>query len=78
MDSLNNILINRNFDEPPESVAIKRYISDNYRVDSVVMVRQNDIVITVPNASLASTLRLQAPEIKKACFTDKRLTIRIS
>ena len=77
MDSLNSILINRNFDEPPESAAIKRYISDNFRTDVSIMVRDRDIVISVPNASLASTLRLQTPRIKKACETDKRLIIRI-
>ncbi|HEX4774042.1 MAG TPA: hypothetical protein VH234_00810 [Candidatus Saccharimonadales bacterium] len=77
MDDLKNILGNRGFDEPPEMVAIKKYVQDEFKVSVSVMVRERDIVIQVPSAALANTLRLRSPDIKRRCQTDKRLTFRI-
>lgn len=77
MDSLDSILQQKDFDEPPEISSIKKYVQDNYKVSVGVQVRDRDIVIQVPNAALANTLRLQVPEIKRRCQTDKRLTFRI-
>lgn len=77
MDSLNDILGKKDFDEPPEITSIKKYVQDNYKVAVGVQVRDRDIVIQVPNAALANTLRLQTPDIKRRCQTDKRLTFRI-
>jgi hypothetical protein len=42
-----------------------------------VQLRERDIVIMVPNAALANTLRLRGPEIKRRCQLTKRLTFRI-
>jgi len=41
-------------------------------------VRERDIVIIVPSAALANTLRLCGPDIKRRCQIDKRLTFRIA
>lgn len=77
MDSLFHILGDKNFDEPPEMASIKKYVRDEFKVDVGVQVRDKDIIISVPNAALASTLRLRGPEIKRRCQLDKRLTFRI-
>lgn len=77
MDSLTDILSNRNFDEPPEIASIKKFVHDNFQAEVGVSVRNNDLVITVPGASLASSLRLRLPELKRRCQIDKRLVIRI-
>jgi len=77
MDSLSSILSDKNFDEPPEMASIKKYVQDEFRTAVSVMVRERDIVIQVPNAALANTLRLRSPEIKRRCQIDKRLTFRI-
>ena len=77
MDSLSNILRNKNYDEPPESSAIKKYVHDEFKVEVGVQVRDRDIVILVSNAALATTLRLRGPEIKRRCQLDKKLTFRI-
>ena len=78
MDSLSNILRNRDFDEPPEMAGIKKYVQDEFKVDVSVLVRDKDIVIEVPSAALANTLRLRGPEIKRRCQITKRLTFRIN
>ena len=77
MDSLHSILSRKDFDEPPEVAAIKKYVRDNFKTEVSVLVRQNDIVIGVPNASLANSLRLRSPDIKRRCQVDKKLLFRI-
>ena len=77
MDSLSNILSNKDFDEPPEMASIKKYVQDEFKTVVGVQVRERDIVIVVPSAALANTLRLRGPEIKRRCQLDKRLTFRI-
>jgi hypothetical protein len=77
MDSLNSILGNKDFDEPPEMASIKKYVQDEFQIKVGVLIRDRDIVIQVPNAALANTLRLRGPEIKRRCQLDKRLTFRI-
>ncbi|MEK7059160.1 MAG: hypothetical protein AAB971_00145 [Patescibacteria group bacterium] len=77
MDSLHSILSNKDFDEPPEMTAIKKYVKDEFDIAVGVLVRDKDIVISVPNAALANTLRLRGPEIKRRCQLDKRITFII-
>jgi hypothetical protein len=77
MDSLLNILQSKNFDEPPEISSIKKYVKDEFGVEVTVQVRDRDIIVGVPNAALAGTLRLRGPEMKRRCQLDKRLTFRI-
>lgn len=77
MDSLDNILKRKNFDEPPEIEAIKRYVQDEFKTSVGVLVRDKDIVIQVPSAALANTLRLRTLDIRQRCKTTKRLTFRI-
>ena len=77
MDSLSKILQGKDFDEPPEMASIKKYVQDEFKVAVSVLVRDKDIVIQVPNAAMANTLRLRGPEIKRRCQIDKRLTFRI-
>ncbi|MEK7599493.1 MAG: hypothetical protein AAB462_00445 [Patescibacteria group bacterium] len=78
MDSLHTILSNKDFDEPPEMSAIKKYVQDEFKTDVGVQVRDKDIVVTVSSAALANTLRLRGPEIKRRCQLDKKITFRIA
>ena len=72
-----NILGGKDFDEPPEMAAIKKYVKDEFGVVVGVQLRERDILIMVPNAALANTLRLRGPELKRRCQLTKRLTFRI-
>ncbi|MGH7486834.1 MAG: hypothetical protein ACREMY_14720 [bacterium] len=78
MDSLSDILRDKDYDEPPEMASIRKYVQDEFKTDVSVLVRDKDIVIQVPSAALANTLRLRGPEIKRRCQLTKRLTFRIS
>jgi hypothetical protein len=77
MDSLFSLLGNKNFDEPPESASLKKFVHDEYKTDIEVMVRDKDIVVIAASAALISTLRLRSPEIKRRCQLTKRLSFRI-
>lgn len=57
--------------------SIKKYVQDEFKTSVSVLVRERDIVIQVPSAALANTLRLRSPDIKRRCQVTKRLTFRI-
>lgn len=75
---LADILGDKNFDEPTESVAIKRYVEEQFKAKAHVKVQEKAITISVNSASLANTLRLRTQEIQRYAATDKRLFFRIS
>ena len=54
MDSLSSILGGKDFDEPPEISSIKKYVQDEFQTEVGVQVRDKEIVITAPSASLAN------------------------
>jgi hypothetical protein len=77
MDSLNDILSRKDFDEPAESLAIKRYVREKYDEAVAVTIREKEIIIAAPNASLANTLRFKVVDLRKLVGTEKRLVFRI-
>jgi len=77
MDSLFDILGRRDYDVPPEVVAIKKYIHQEFGADVEVLVRVKDIVIAGRSAALVGSMRLHGPRIQKAANTDKRLVFRV-
>lgn len=76
-DSLFDILSKKNFDEPAESVAIKRYVQEQFQADAEVTLREKNILVTVAGASLANSLRFRVRDVQKAAHTTKRIVIRI-
>ncbi len=78
MDSLNDILLKKDFDEPPEIAAIKNYAKRQFKSDVGVQIRQNSITITASSAALINALRLKTPQLLEAAQTDKKLIFRIS
>lgn len=77
MDSLYDLLADRNFDEPPEVAAIKTYVREHYKAAVTVTVRDKDILVQVPGAPLASRLRFDLPKLRDAAKTDKRIVLRV-
>jgi ribosomal protein L31E len=78
MDSLNNILLHKDFDEPPEIAAIKAYVQRHFQSDVSVKITPQAIVINTRSAALAGTLRMHLRQIQTAADTEKRLVLRIS
>jgi hypothetical protein len=78
MDSLYDLLAGKDFDTPPEVLAIKDYVRKHYQTEVEVQLRDRDILVKVPGASLASRLRFDMPKIQKLAATDKRIVLRIN
>ncbi len=57
--------------------SIKKYVKDEFNIEVGVQIRDKDIIIKVPSAAVAGTLRMRSPEIKRRCQLDKRLTFQI-
>lgn len=77
MDSLESIISRYPAPEQPELAAIKLFISKHYGVIVQAAISGSMIVVTVPSAALANTLRLQITTIKEECKLEKRLIFRI-
>lgn len=76
-DSLASLLQNRLPDEPPEFAPIRQYIKKQFGITPTLSVNRSNIVITVPSASLAGSLRLQLFDLEQYCKTERKLVIRI-
>jgi hypothetical protein len=76
--SLADILANRNFDEPEESLAIKAYVMEHFGKAVAVTIKEKEIVVTAQGAAFANTLRMKTRQIRQAASTDKRLVFRIA
>ncbi len=77
MESLHDILANYGPPEDPELLAVKRYVEAQFGTLISVAVHGKVLVVTVPSAALANTLRLQITKIQAACHLEKRLVFRI-
>lgn len=77
-NSLADILSNRNFDEPAESLAIKKFVFEKYRKSVAVSVHEKDITITAQGAAFTNALRMQSRQLQRIADTDKRLVFRIA
>lgn len=78
MDSLYDILANKDFSAPDEVTAIKTFVAERYKADVSVSVTTRDIVVSSRNAALISTLRMNAPALAKAVGTDKKLRFKVA
>lgn len=77
-NSLADILANRNYDEPDESLAIKSFVLEKYQKTVAVTIRDKEIIITAQGAAFTSALRMQTRQLQRAADTDKRLVFRIA
>lgn len=77
MDNLADILHLKDFDQPPEIIAIKEYVRDHYKKDISVTIDKQQIVISSSSAGLIGSLRLNSAALQKKAGTNKRILFRI-
>jgi len=77
MESIGDLLKRYNPQGPDDVLAVKRYIAETFNTQVSVGMQGESLVVTVPSASLANTLRLRTLAIQKAAGTAKRLIFRI-
>ena len=77
MESLFDIMGNKDFDIPPEVLEIKAYIKRHFDSEVEVSIQAHTITIAVKSAPFAGSLRPHLHKIKKEINTEKKLLIRI-
>lgn len=77
MDSLDDILAAKDWREPPEIKAIKKYVRENFASEVGVRLGDEQIIISASSSVLASAIRSNSAALAKAANTDKKLVIRI-
>ena len=76
MDSLQEILGNKNFTPPNEMQALREYVLRRYKSNSYVKLQRDAIILSVQSSALAATLQLEQNNIIQACNLSKKLVIR--
>ena len=77
MDNLDDILKNRDFNQPYEIKIIKDFIRINFDDQCLVKVTDLKILIVVSNSSLAGALKEKLESLKEKLDTKKNILIRI-
>lgn len=78
MDSIKDLLTQKDFEEPDEIQQIKDFVRSKFDEEPGVKITKNSIIISVSNASLAGALRMHLHHLAKELRTDKKLFLRIS
>lgn len=74
---LGDVLISRNYGEPPEIRQIKKFVQSEIGLVPAVSVNTETFVIRVPSAAAAGALRAQLFRLQKQLEDKRRLIIRI-
>ncbi len=76
MDSLQDILGQKDFTPPDEIQAIKDYIKRRYDSFCRVKIEKRAIVVSVPSPTLAATIYLERQTLIEHCNLKQRLVVR--
>ena len=77
MQSLFDIMGNKDFGVPAEITEIKAYTKRHFNVDVGVTISELTIIISTRSAALAVSVRPHLFKLKEQLKTDKKLIIRI-
>lgn len=77
MDSIKDLLVKKDLDEPTEITALKAYCQEQFNFTPKINIKNDLIWMLVPNGILATELRMRYPQIKKRCDLTKKLIIRV-
>lgn len=77
MDSLRDLLTQKEMDEPTELTSLKEFIKKEYNLQPVIKINPKAITVYMPNAAQAATLRMRYREINQYCQLTRKLYIRI-
>ncbi|HET9850351.1 MAG TPA: hypothetical protein VFP35_01865 [Candidatus Saccharimonadales bacterium] len=76
MDSLQDILSQKDFSPPDEIKSLRDYVKRKYKSNSYIKLEREAVILSVPSSALAATLQLERTAIAEACGLTKKLVIR--
>lgn len=77
MDSIKDLLVKKDLDEPTEVTALKNYCSEQFNFTAKISLTQDVLWLTVPNGILATELRMRQTDIIARCGITKKFRIKI-
>lgn len=77
MGDIADILSKKNYGEPPEIAALKKYVLEHFQANVSINVRNDAFILSVDSASLAGTLRMHSQQIIENCNITKKLIFKI-
>lgn len=77
MDSLKDLLMNKDVEEPTELTALREFIRHEFQITPEIRLQQELITVYMPNAAAASILRMRYHEVKKRCQLTRKLYVKI-
>lgn len=77
MDSIANILSDKNLDEPSDIVSLRKFLDEEFNIDPLIKVYPNSITIFLDSPALSQMIRLRYPEIERRCQLTKKLFIKL-
>lgn len=77
MDSIKDLLYQKNLDEPSEVASLRNYCLETFNFTPLISVKKDVLLLAVPNGILATELRMRVPEITRRCQLTRKLIIRI-
>lgn len=77
MDSLKDLLISKNLDEPGEVSSLKDYFHSTFNITPIIKVSPKAIVVIVPNSKLATEIRGRVLDIERRCQLTKQLFVKV-
>lgn len=77
MDSLKDLLLHKNMDEPTEVTALREFVKQEFNITPEIKVQQELITVYMPNAAVASVLRMRYHEVRTRCQLTRKLYVKI-
>lgn len=77
MDSLKDLLHDKNVDEPGEVSSLREYFHSTFQITPTIKVSPKAIVVVVPNSKLATEVRGRILDIERRCQLTKQLFIKV-
>lgn len=75
---LHDILAKRNYSQPPEIAAIKKYVAEHFEGREIgVSLTAHSIVITAKSAAFVGSLKNHTRQLQATADTQKRISFRI-
>lgn len=77
MDSLKDLLVSKNLDEPSEMTSLRDYLQSAFKFIPNIKASQNAIIVTVSNSKLATEIRARTLDIERRCQLTRKLVVRV-
>ena len=76
MDSIQEILGQKNFTPPDEIARVKDYVQRRYKRQCSVRIERDALILSVRGSALAATIQLERNILIEACGIKQKLIIR--